>query len=149
MTLIEIVDNILKDMEKGKHVTGIYLDFSKAFDTIDHEILLHKLNHYGIREKGLKWFESNLSSRQQFTFINDTRSELKSINFGVPQWLLLGPLLFLIYTNYIINCTDVECKTRLFADDTNGFITANSPTQLKKILLPTCLIYLNGAEITN
>ncbi len=72
-----------------------------------------------------------LSNRQQFTFINDTRSELKSINFGIPQGSVLGPLLFLIYTNDIINCTDVECKTKLFADDTNGFIIANSPAQLK------------------
>ncbi len=70
MALIEIVDNILKDLEAGKYVTGIYLDLSKAFDTVDHEISLHKLNHYRIRCQTLNWFESYLSNRQHFTQVS-------------------------------------------------------------------------------
>ena len=132
LALIEIIENILKDLENGKYVAGIYLDLSKAFDTVDHKILLHKLNHYGIRGQSLKWFGSYLSNRQQFTYINDNQSELKDIKYGVPQGSVLGPLLFLIYTNDITQCTKQNCKMRLFADDTNGFMSANSPKELKK-----------------
>ncbi len=92
MALIEIVDNILKDLEAGKYVAGIYLDLSKAFDTVDHKILLHKLNHYGIRGQTLNWLKSYLSNRQQFTYINDNQSQLKPIRYGVPQGSVLGPL---------------------------------------------------------
>jgi len=95
---------------------------------------LYKLNHYGIRDHSLKWFESYLSDRRQFTYINNNQSNLKPIKYGVPQGSVLGPLLFLIYTNDIVNSTSQDCKTRLFADDTNGFVTADSPTQLKHLI---------------
>jgi retron-type reverse transcriptase len=134
MALIEIVDNILSDLENGKYISGIYLDLSKAFDTVDHKILLYKLNHYGIRDHSLKWFESYLSDRTQFTYINNNQSNLKPMKYGVPQGSVLGPLLFLIYTNDIVNSTSQDCKTRLFADDTNGFVTADSPAQLKHLI---------------
>ncbi len=110
---------------------GVYLDLGKAFDTVDHNILLFKLNHYGIRGLGFQWLASYLSNRKQFTYVNDNQSKLNSINYGVPQGSVLGPLLFLIYTNDIINCTKEDIKTRLFADDANGFISSNSPSQLK------------------
>ncbi len=77
MALIEIVHNIFEDLEKGKYKAGIYLDRSKAFDTVDHEILLEKLNHYGIRGQTLTWFKSYLNDRQQFTQINNRTSTLK------------------------------------------------------------------------
>ena len=137
LALIEIVDNILEDLQNGKYVAGIYLDLSKAFDTVDHKILLNKLNHYGIRGTVLDWFSSYLENRQQFTYINKTSSNIKAINYGVPQGSVLGPLLFLIYTNDIVNSLTYHAnktKIRLFADDTNVFLSANSPFELKQLM---------------
>ncbi len=69
MALTEIDDNILKDLENGKYVAGGYLDLGKAFDTVNHNILLSKLEHYGIRGLGFQWLESYISNRQQFTYM--------------------------------------------------------------------------------
>jgi hypothetical protein len=135
LALIEIIDNILSDLEEGKLVAGIYIDLSKAFDTVDHEILLDKLNHYGIRGQALNWFQDYLSNRKQYSIVNGKHSELKNINYGVPQGSVLGPLLFLIYTNDIANCTKEENKTRLFADDTGIFISRNTPSELKRSMI--------------
>ena len=122
---IEIVDNIREHLDKGEHVLGIYLDLSKAFDTVNHEILLHKLNYYGIRGHALEWFKSYLQSRKQCVWINGAYSEPKIVTTGVPQGSVLGPLLFLIYVNDI-NCAINSGKLRLFADDSNLFITGHS-----------------------
>ncbi len=92
MALIEIVDNILKDLEV-KYVAEIYPDLRKAFDTY-YETLLHKLNHYMIKGQILKWLDGYLNNIQQFTYINDNRSDLKAIKYGVPEESVLGPLLF-------------------------------------------------------
>ena len=94
---------------------GIYLDFQKAFDTVDHEILLYKLNHYGIRGNLLEWFKSYLTDRKQFTFINGVNSQDAFVTCGVPQGSVLGPLLFLIYVNDIQHA--LKNATKLFADD--------------------------------
>jgi len=97
--------------------SSIYLDLSKAFDTIDHSILLNKLKHYGIRGTCLKWLNSYLSNRTQYVKINKTKSIIQEINCGVPQGSVLGPLLFIIYTNDIPNQLQFT-RTILFADDT-------------------------------
>ena len=91
----------------------------KAFDTVNHSILLQKLAIYGFRGTVITWFESYLSNRKQYTVLPDYECELDSIRtYGVPQGSVLGPLLFLIYVNDIQNAIS-KAKIKLFADDTN------------------------------
>ena len=135
LALIEIIENIQKQLEEGKIVAGLYLDLSKAFDTVDHNILLDKLHHYGIRGQSLTWFQNYLENRQQFTVANNQPSDLRKINYGVPQGSVLGPLLFLIYINDIANCTDSNCLNRLFADDANIFTSSFTAQELKDNML--------------
>ena len=100
-----------------KDVTlSVFIDLSKAFDTINHDILLKKLNFYGIRGVPNSWFANYLSNRKQFTEINNCKSALTNISTGVPQGSILGPILFLLYINDINNCTSLNLLS--FADDT-------------------------------
>ena len=114
------VANILSDMEQNNFTVSVLLDLSKAFDTIDHHILLKKLHHYGVRGVALEWFSSYLSGRSQYVEYNDTISELRPITCEVPQGSVLGPLLFIIYTNYLPNSMK-HSKCILFADDTTVY----------------------------
>ena len=129
--VIEIVDNIIDHIEKGSLVAGIYLDLSKAFDCVDHEILLHKLHHYGIRGSMHRWIRDYLSNRKQFTYVNDTASSSQTVNIGVPQGSVLGPLFFIIYVNDISAATGSD-QVRLFADDSNIFVSDKNPVILKE-----------------
>ena len=97
--LINLTESIREKLDKGNYACGIFVDFQKAFDTVDHHILLKKLNHYGIRGIPNDWFASYLQDRKQFVSINGFNSELLNINCGVPQGSILGPLLFLLYIN--------------------------------------------------
>lgn len=124
MALITLIDKITKALDNGDIVIGVFLDFSKAFDTVDHKILLKKLEWYGIRNAPLKWFHDYLNKRYQYVTYNSTKSSEKSIKCGVPQGSILGPLLFLLYINDLPTVSEA-CLNILFADDTNMFITGN------------------------
>ena len=124
MALLDLYDRVSKAVDKNEFVIGIFIDLSKAFDTIDHSILLKKLEHYGIRGLALDWFQSYLRNRKQFVHYNGFSSSISGVTCGVPQGSILGPLLFIIYVNDIMN----SCKLLhfiLFADDTN-LIYSNS-----------------------
>ena len=110
----------------------LLLDLAKAFDTVNHNILLKKLDHYGLRGLVNDFFCSYLTDRRQFVSINNSNSSLKLTNVGVPQGSTLGPLLFLLYINDLPNC--VESVPRLFAGDTCLLVSAATINQLEKQL---------------
>ena len=123
--LINITENIRKALEDGNIGCGVFVDLQKAFDTVDHQILLAKLNHYGIRGVSNDWFKSYLSIHNQYVSINGYESGFAAINCSVPQGSVLGPLLFLLYINDL-NQAIKFCKVRHFADDTNLLCLSNS-----------------------
>ena len=118
---------------KKKYGCGVFIDLKKAFDTVNHDILLYKLEHYGIRGASLLWFKSYLSEHKQFVHLDGIESEVKTITCGVPQGSVLGPLLFLLYINDLPNISK-ELKFCLFADDTNIFLESNDLKSLEKTM---------------
>ena len=90
-SLISITETINKTIEDNMYGCGIFIDLKKAFDTVNHAILLQKLAHYGIRNKALAWFKSYLTNRKQYVSLNGCDSDIKDINCGVPQGSVLGP----------------------------------------------------------
>ena len=133
--LIDVVEYIYKSLNDNEFVFGVYIDLKKAFDTVDHDILLAKLEHYGIRGNALKWFESYLSNRQQYTYANGLCSRLKNAGkYGVSQGSVLGPLLFLIFINDIHLSLDMAI-IKLFADGTNFFISGENFELLRQKII--------------
>ena len=112
------IENCLKN---DQYVLGIFIDLSKAFDTLDHGLLLTKLERYGIRGNALNLINSYLTGRSQFTTMLNEKSDILQIRYGVPQGSVLGPLLFLVYINDISKCSNLG-NLVLFADDTNVFV---------------------------
>ena len=129
--LAQITEMIEVSIDNRKFGCGIFVDLRKAFDTVNHEILLNKLEHYGVRESILKWFQSYLFDCKQFVSFNGESSGLLVNNCGVPQGSVLGPLLFLLYINDLPNISEV-LNFYLFADDTNIYYQSNSLNELGK-----------------
>ena len=119
--LIDLVYKVTQAFNSRIYLTGLFLDLSKAFDTLNHSFLLSKLENYGIRGVLLKLFESYLTDRKQYVIVNSTNSELREVGCGVPQGSILGPLLFLIYMNDICNASNTS-QFILYADDTSVFL---------------------------
>ena len=115
--LLKCTNDWYSSLDVGKHVGVIFVDLKKAFDTVDHKILVQKLAHYGIHSSELMWFKSYLSNRSQFTRVNGVDSKVQNIDIGVPQGSCLGPLLFLLYINDLPKITN-NAKVYMYADDT-------------------------------
>ena len=130
LALISATNKLYKALDKKDSAVGVFLDLSKAFDTIDHQILLNKLSFYGIRGNTLAWFHSYLCNRHQFVYYNNCSSDLYNVKCGVPQGSILGPLLFIIYMNDISNVS-TESSLILFADDTNIFYQGSDTRELQ------------------
>ena len=133
------IHSVTKALDTSYQCMGIFIDFSKAFDTIQHNILLDKLYHYGVRGIAHKLISSYLSNRKQFVYYNnECYSAVEDISVGVPQGSVLGPLFFILYVNDIISCAESSIEFILFADDTNIFIYAPTTEELyckaKKVL---------------
>ena len=148
--IINLIDNIESDIDNKQFVCGFFIDLQKVFDTVDQDILLEKIQHYGIRGIAHQWFKSYLENRKQFVSINSVKSELDSVNYGVPQGSALGPLLFLIYINDLHYAIKASCSLH-FADDTFLLSMQSSIKQVKRTLnkdLKQLALWLNTNKIS-
>jgi len=129
--LVCILDSLQSKMDKGEFSCGVFIDIKKAFDTVDHKILLSKLEHYGIRGIANLWFKSYLNERRQFVCIDSINSNIQQNNCGVPQGSILGPLLFILYINDLNKAIN-HSEVYHFADDTSLILSNQSFKELTK-----------------
>ena len=130
---LDFLKTIESALEENEYGVGIFCDLSKAFDTLDHDILIEKLKHYGIRGPILNWICSYLKDRKQYVDLDGTNSGLRTMSVGVPQGSILGPLLFLIYVNDLPAALDL-LRPIMFADDTNLVIKGKNLGNLKTLI---------------
>ena len=128
-----LMNKVTESLDNKMDSYCIFLDFANAFDTVNHKILLDKLEYYGIRGSSLKWFESYLTDRKRCARIGDTHSSIDTVKCGVPQESILGPLLFLIYINDIVESCNILQFT-LCADDTCIFYSSKPNPNTENIL---------------
>ena len=142
---LETVETLKSQFDDQKITCGIFLDFSKAFNTINHHILLEKLYKYGITRLPNAWFLSYITNRKQNVKVGNTESSLKTIRCGVPQGSTLGPLLFLLYINDLQRSSK-KLTFRIFADDTNMFYSSKDPRTITltktTYMLHICDVYV-------
>ncbi len=146
--IINLTEATLDTLEKGLKSGGIYLDVSKAFDTINHNILLRKLEYYGFRANTLMWFESYLKNRLQYVQIRNSKSELYNVEWGIPQGGILAPILFILYTNDIVHSSKLFHYS-IYADDTclNIGIDVNQYDETVKCELEKVVDWFNSNEL--
>ena len=130
---ISLTDTIRRNIDQGLLTGAVFIDLSKAFDTVDHALLLQKLRHYGIENLELKWFEDYLTNRMQVVDYQNAMSDFQSITSGVPQGSILGPLLFILLVNDLPS-TVVHCSLLMYADDTVLFYSAKDVNVIEEKL---------------
>ena len=130
--LIHMVEKWLRSLDKGELAGVILVDFRKAFDLVDHSILLKKMELYKLNQNSWNFFRSYLTNRQQSIFMNNTQSNHASVKHGVPQGSILGPLLFLLFINDIPLHTNI--MTDLYADDATLYETSTSKEEIESKL---------------
>ena len=134
--LINIIDLWLNAIDNGKMIGVVLVDFKKAFDLVDHQILIKKLEIYGIKDGALQWFNTYLTNRKQQVSINNCKSDFQHISYGVPQGSIMGPLLFLLFINDLPLYTN-NVFTDLYADDTTLYDVQDSMEQIENNLQST------------
>jgi hypothetical protein len=124
--LLEFIDDISSNLDTGKQTDCLIMDFSKAFDKVSHNLLTHKLDHYGVRGKTNRWIQNFLAERKQVVVVEGEKSDSINVESGVPQGSVLRPSLFLLYINDMPE--GIRSRVRLFVDDTMGYLTITSDT---------------------
>ena len=150
MALVILLEKITEALDSSEFAICILIDFRKAFDTVEHNILLQKLYHYGIRGNALQWFNSYLSNIYQYVNYNNTSSDMKLITCGVPQGSILGPSLFLLYINDISSVSSILFSI-LFADDTTLFYSSKNLQELSDVInneLSKMMEWLNANRLS-
>ena len=143
--LLKAQSLLLDSLSKKEISLLLLIDFSKAFDMVEHTILIKKLEHYGIRGIALEWLKSYLGNREQFVTINGKNSTKKSLKFGVPQGSILGPLLFIIYINDIPLISKLA-KFIMYADDANIIISGKNIDEINEKLINLSTGLLNWVD---
>ena len=148
--LLKNTDDWYSGLDLGKLVGLVFIDFKKACDTVDHDILCQKLNYYGIQQRELIWFQSYLSNLEQFCTVNGIDSEINSINIGIPQGSCLGPLLFIICINDLPQAV-LDSNVSMYADGTSLCYQSLDMNKLNEVInndLGKLQRWLMGSKLT-
>ena len=131
--LLNVTEDWLNAIDKGCYVGIVMLDLKKAFDTVNHNILINKLHAYGMASNVIKWFSNYLNDRRHMTYVNGVKSNEQNATCGIPQGSILGPLLFIMYVNDLPNCVS-NSQVSMYADDTGlYYISRNIKDIVSKI----------------